>query len=117
MLGSQRPPRKLDQQAEAVYVRLLECWLTDSVQGRHLLEDRTLAEAGVTLRKLIGQGLLDMQVIDLPGDQIRIEIFPTQLALTGELEKAEFGDRPGTAPRLAASRKTKADAVLSQAPR
>jgi hypothetical protein len=80
MPRSQRP-RKPEPEAEAVYVRLLECWLTDSVQGRHLLEDRTLPEARETVRKLIAHGLLDMQVIDLPGDHIRIEIFPTPLAL------------------------------------
>lgn len=39
------------------------------------------------MRELLARGLLEMQVIDLPGDQMRIEIWPP-LALVGDAEVA-----------------------------
>jgi hypothetical protein len=47
---------------------LLDAWLQDSPQGQQLLRERTLEEA---------------RVIGLPGDQMRIEIWPTSRALAG----------------------------------
>ena len=43
----------------------------------------TWLEGRETVRELLARGLLAMQVIDLPGDQTRIEIWPTALALAG----------------------------------
>jgi hypothetical protein len=68
---------------------LLDAWLQDSPQGQQLLRDRTLAEAREAVRELLARGLLDMQVIDLPGDQMRIEIWPTSLALAGGADPAQ----------------------------
>jgi hypothetical protein len=62
---------------------LLDTWLQDSPQGQQLLRERTLEEGRETVRELLARGLLAMQVIDLPGDQTRIEIWPTALALAG----------------------------------
>jgi hypothetical protein len=65
---------------------LLDTWLQDSLQGQQLLRERTLEEARETVRELLAQGLLEMQVIDLPGEHMRIEIWPTALALAGEAD-------------------------------
>jgi hypothetical protein len=62
---------------------LPDVWLQDSPQGQQLLRERTLGEARETVQELLTRGLLAMQVIDLPGDQMRIEIWPTALALAG----------------------------------
>ena len=62
---------------------LLDAWLQDSPQGQQLLRERTLEEARETVHELLARGLLDMQVIGLPGDQMRIEIWPTSRALAG----------------------------------
>ena len=62
---------------------MLDTWIKDSAQGQQLLANRTLAEAREAVLDLLERGLLDMQVTELPGDQMRIEIWPTSLALVG----------------------------------
>ena len=73
-------PRKPKRKAEAGATRLLDAWLTNTRPGRQLLANRTLPEARVAMREVITAGLLDMQVIDLPDGDQRVEIFPTPLA-------------------------------------
>jgi hypothetical protein len=68
---------------------LLETWIKESAQGQQLLRDRTLAEAREAVRELLARGLLDMRVIDLPGDQMRIEIWPRALALAGDVDATQ----------------------------
>jgi hypothetical protein len=84
MPKSRRRVRKPTRQPSAGWrtpVALLDTWIKDSVQGQQLLRDRTLAEAREAVLDLLERGLLDMQVTELPSDQLRIEIWPTPLAL------------------------------------
>jgi hypothetical protein len=74
---------------------LLDAWLHDSPQGQQLLRDRTLEEAHEAVRELLARCLLDMQVIDLPGDQMRIEIWPTSLALAGVADAPQASQAAG----------------------
>ena len=86
MPKSRRRVRKPTRAPSALWrteLALLETWIQESAQGQQLLRDRTLAEAREAVLELLAHGLLDMQVIDLPGDRARIEIRPTALALTG----------------------------------
>ena len=68
---------------------LLDTWIQESAQGQQLLANRTLAEAREAVLELLARGLLDMQVIDLPSERMRIEIRPTALALAGGADPAQ----------------------------
>jgi hypothetical protein len=91
MPKSRRRVRKPARAPSALWrtqLALLDVWLQDSRQGQQLLRDRTLAEAREAVLELLARGLLEMQVVDQPGDRMRIEVWPTALALAGGADAA-----------------------------
>jgi hypothetical protein len=97
MPKSRRRVRKPTRQPSAGWrtpVGLLDTWIKESAQGQQLLANRTLAEAREAVLELLAQGLLDMQVTELPGDQLRIEIWPTSLAPSGGADAPQASQAP-----------------------